>query len=87
MTQQRFHAITTQTVLAIAMINLPNKQALALGNDGTVYSWRGYMGLWFATANTKPDWFDLGLRAMAETNGKAQVRNGKFKIRTPVRVR
>lgn len=82
MTQQRFHYAPAGEVKAVAMIDLPNKQALALGADGKVYAWRGYMGLWFATANTQPDWFDLGLRAIAQANGKAKVRNGRFTIRT-----
>lgn len=80
--QQRFHNLPTQLIRAVAMINLPNQNALALGQNGKVYSWRQYMELWFSTANTEADWFDLGLRASAETNGYAVIRNGKFTIRT-----
>lgn len=80
--EQRFHTLPTQYVRAVSMINLPNQHALALGQDGKVYSWRQYMGLWFSTANSEADWFDLGLRACAESNGRAIIRNGRFNIRT-----
>lgn len=82
MIQQRFHSLPTQTIKAVQMINLPRKQALALGDDGNVYTWRDYMGLWFITGNTERDWFNLGLRALAETEGRAMVRSGDFRIRT-----
>lgn len=77
----RFHSLNTKDISVVQILNLPNRQALALGEDGRVYAWRDSMGLWFGTIFRHHDWFELGLRAMAETEGRAQVRSGKFTIR------